>query len=128
MPNVHLADVFDALPDAAPLVAQPEPPVPDDSPIPPKLREALKWAAKNGVLELELPAWGKFKLRPDLVPSAGPTVGDLRNKFAPPPPTTVGGYDPEVLFAASPNPFVPPANETPLDPPKTAEQVAQKGS
>jgi len=85
------------------------PAVPTNSPLSSELREAIVWARANGVAEMELPA-GRFILRPP-APSSAPTMADLQEKLGGKVKPVIGGFDPNLLFAASPNPYVPDSEE-----------------
>lgn len=84
------------------------PTVPANSPISAELREAINWARANGVSEMEIPA-GRFVLR--AAANSAPTMADLQEKLGPKFKPVVGGFDPNLLFAASPNPYVPDSEQ-----------------
>lgn len=77
----------------------------EDGPLPATMREALTWMRNNGVAECTFPDGMKVVLRPNLTPRLPAQSGvlDLEDpKKAPDDQDLViGGYNAEILFAAS---------------------------
>lgn len=83
---------------------------PDDGPLPNSSREALSWLRSNGVSECTLLDIGTFKFFPVKDKPPQLTLEEVKQQLGfedRKPDLEVGGYDKEVLYAASPNPYAP---------------------
>ena len=83
----------------------PEPEIPENSPLSAKAREALTWARENGVVEMDLPGFGRFVLKP-AAPKHAPTMSDLTEKLNGPRPA----MDPNILYASA-LPYIPASDD-----------------
>lgn len=81
------------------------PVVPADSPLSATAREALTWARENGVVELDMPNFGRFVLKP-LPPKHVPTMADLTAKLKGP----NAGMDEHILYASA-LPYIPGSDD-----------------